>query len=306
MGSGRFDADDWKKYSRATNLNNKTREEIFASSLHPDLNPHGVKVRESRDSKDNPASTAIIIAQDVTGSMGMISEAMVKTGIPTLLDEIYKRKPVTDPHVLCAAIGDIDTDQAPLQITQFEADLRISKQLEKFYLEGNGGGNDHESYSLAWYFAAQHTSIDCFEKRGKKGYLFTIGDELPTGRLSANKIRHFLGDGPERDLTDDELLNMVSKQWEVFHILVMEGSFARWHKLEVVQAWNNLIGERSLKLSDHTKLAEVIVSAIQIREGADHDTVAGSWDGSTSLVVQHATKGITSYKTGSSGGVVSL
>lgn len=35
-----------------------------------------------------------------------------------------------------------------------------------------------ESYELAMYFMARHTSIDCYEKRGKRGYLFMIGDEL--------------------------------------------------------------------------------------------------------------------------------
>ena len=28
------------------------------------------------------------------------------------------------------------------------------------------------------YFMARHTSLDCHEKRGQRGYLFIIGDEL--------------------------------------------------------------------------------------------------------------------------------
>lgn len=73
----------------------------------------------------------------------------------------------------------------------FEADIRIARQLEKLWLEKGGGGNCCESYTLPWYFAALHTAIDWFEKRGQKGYLFTVGDELPT-YLPGTAITRFL------------------------------------------------------------------------------------------------------------------
>ena len=80
-----------------------------------------------------------------------------------MVEEILARKPVSDPHILCMGIGDVLCDQAPLQVTQFEADIRIAEQLEKLWLEKGGGGNSCESYNLPWYFAAMHTAIDCFE-----------------------------------------------------------------------------------------------------------------------------------------------
>jgi hypothetical protein len=294
MGSGRWDADDWKSYSTTRSYDTKSRAEIFESkSLNKDLSPKGVN-RESRDSNDNPNSTAIIIAQDVTGSMGMISEVMVRQGIPTLLKEIYDRKPVSDPHVMCAAIGDVEYDDAPLQVTQFEADIRISEQLEKFYLEGGGGGNCYESYALAWYFAAYHTSIDCFEKRGKKGYLFTIGDEEPTKCLTKEAVKGFIGDDLEVDVDMDSLLTLVSRKYEIYHIIVEEGSYCNRYPLKTREAWIKKLGQRAIRLKDHTKLAEVIVSLIQFNEGTEYDKVVGSWDGSTSLVVADSLKDLKS------------
>lgn len=305
MGSGRFDASTWGSFSTSRSYATKSRAEIFtASSIDASLNPHGIVTRESRDSADNPESTAIIIAQDVTGSMGMISEAMARKGVPTLVTEIYARKPVSDPHIMCMAVGDVECDRAPLQVTQFEADIRIAEQLEKFYLESGGGGNIYESYALVWYFAAKHTSCDCFEKRGKKGYLFTIGDEQPTGRLSKESIKQFLGSGPEKDVDMNELLTELSRKWEVFHVIAEEGSYARSHGDTVRSAWTNLIGQRALPLKDHTKLAEVIVSAIQVNEGTDADAVVASWDGTTGLVVRDAISELSTSV--ASGALVSL
>ena len=81
---------------------------------------------------------------------------------------------------------------------------------------------------------------------------------------------------------------MVSKMYHVFHVVVEEGSHARGHMTEVMRTWTDLLGQRVLKLSDHTKLSEVIVSAIQVVEGADKAAVAKSWSGTTSVVVSRA------------------
>ena len=56
----------------------------------------------------------------------------------------------------------------------------------------------------------------------------------------------------------------------------------------VMSSWTPLLGQRVLKLSDHKKLAEVVVSAIQVNEGNDADAVVSSWSGSTSVVVARA------------------
>ena len=72
--------------------------------------------------------------QDVTGSMGMIADALARKGLGTMVEEILARKPVSDPHIMCMGIGDVLYDRAPLQVTQFEADIRIAEQLEKLWL----------------------------------------------------------------------------------------------------------------------------------------------------------------------------
>ena len=287
MGSARWSSTDWTHYARSTA--HKSTEVVFAAHrMDPDLDPFGVALRESRDSDLNPASTAIIVGLDVTGSMGMIADALARQGLGTLVEEILARRPVSDPHILCAGIGDVVYDQAPLQVTQFEADIRIAQQLEKIWLEKGGGGNRCESYTLPWYFAALHTSIDCFEKRGKKGYLFTVGDEEPPHDLPASAIARFIGDRPQRDFSSQDLLTMVSRMYHVFHVIVEEGSHSRCNPDGIRNRWIDLLGQRVISISDHTKLAEVIVSAIEVNEGHDRDRVAQSWSQKTAEVVQRA------------------
>ena len=287
MGSSRWDPSDWKSYASVTST--KTVDKIFTKNeLAEELDPKGAKTRESRDSVLNPNSSAIIVGLDVTGSMGILADNLAKKGLGVLFEEILSRKPVPDPHIMVMGIGDAHYDRAPFQVSQFEADITITKWLEKLYLEHGGGGNHFESYNLPWYFAATHTAIDCFEKRGKKGFLFTVGDEEPPPSLLADHVAHVIGDTPQYDLNTHDLLAMVKRMYNVFHVIVEEGDYASNHPSETIGAWVDLLGQRAIRLSDHTKLAEVIVSVLEVEGGKSKDAVIGSWDGSTQVVVGHA------------------
>jgi hypothetical protein len=291
MGHGSWDAGAWSSYSTNKGYDKATHaKEIFKETkVNQMLDPKGVKIRESRDSVDNPNSTPIIVALDVTGSMGMVLKSMATTGLNTMVTSIHSKKPVSDPHVMCMGVGDVETDAGPLQVTQFEADLRIAEQLEKIWLEQGGGGNSYESYILPWYFAAFHTETDAFDKRGKKGYIFTVGDENPTPLLRADDLERVLGYKPQKDYHPKELLKLVSKKYEVFHIIVAEGSHYRSDGKTVMANWKGMLGQRALLLEDHTKMGELIISTMQVHEGSDPDDVAKAWgDKELSKVIHSA------------------
>lgn len=280
MGSGSWSNDDWKNYAVSNNYASaKSHTDIYKETkLNQMLDPKKAKLRESRDSKDNPLSTPIIVGLDVTGSMGSVLHQMATKGLNTLVTNIHEKKPVTHPHVMCMGIGDAETDQAPLQVTQFEADLRIAEQLEKIWAEGNGGGNSYEGYTLAWYFAAFHTAHDSIEKRNKKGYLFTVGDENPTPTLRRDDLERILGYRPEKDFSPKELLKAASKKYEVFHLMVAEGSHFRSDGKTVTENWKGMLGQRAILLEDHKKMGEVIISTIEVHEGKDAHDVAKEWN----------------------------
>lgn len=267
-----------------------TREVFTARGMKDYLNPNGVLLRESRDSEQNPQSTPIILGVDVTGSMGIIADRLVRQGLSTLIEGILDRQPVTNPHIMAMGIGDVFKDSAPLQVTQFEPDVRIIEQLTDVYLEGGGGGNAFESYDLPWYFAAQRTSTDCFEKRGKKGYLFTMGDELPPpDGLSRADIKHVFGNDDQRGYSASELLEMAEEKYQVFHIIIEQGNYARRELTNVKNKWRELLGGRAVLLSNYNYMSEVIIAIMEVAEGADPQDVVDSFqDRDVKEVVRHA------------------
>lgn len=291
MGGGTFDYGAYRTFASTTA--SKTTDQIYTSrNLHKSLDPKGVKVRESRDSDEHPDSTPIIVGIDVTGSMGILADALARDGLGTLFNGILERKPVPDPQVMFMAIGDANCDDAPLQVSQFESDNRIVEQLTNIWIERGGGGNGFESYNLPWYFAAFHTVHDRFEKRGKRGFLFTVGDEEAPGDLDEDQIEQFLGYRPEAVMTTKELLEHTQRFYDVYHIIVEEGSHAQLHPARVKESWRKLLGERAVSLSDHTKLAETIVSLIEVAQGVDAEESARRWGGAAGDAVLRAVRGV--------------
>jgi hypothetical protein len=296
MGGGSYTDKDWSKFSTSRGYHDPktTVDDIYKKTgLDADLDPKNFTVRESVDGDDNPESTPIIIGLDVTGSMSPVLESMARKGLKTICEEIYKRNPVTNPHICTLGIGDMACDRAPFQATQFEADIRIFEQLEKLFLEGGGGGNDHESYTLAWYFARYRTKTDSFSKRGRKGFIFTIGDEEITPVLKADLLRHFMGGEDNKGISCQEMFDITFPEWNIFHIIIKEGWHASSYYNEVKSSWEKVIGtQRVLPLDDHTKAGEVIVSTMEVASGKAIDEVVNSWNGDTSVVVGSAIRSL--------------
>lgn len=287
MGGSRFDYGTYKTYATTRSLNadgtKRLNDQLYdRRRIDSTLDPRNIKLRESRDSEANPNSTPIILGLDVTGSMGSIAVKFATKIIGDLMVDVYEHEYVSDPHIMFMGIGDVYSDSAPLQVSQFEADIRISTELDKLWLEGGGGGNNNESYTLPWYFAANYISADAIEKRGKKGYLFTFGDECIPGDLSASDLAKIFGkDQPSQQsrISTKELFDEVSKNWNVFHVVIEEGSYASRALPRVVNSWYNVLGNRTLRLDNYNYLKDVIIAAIRVAEGVDpEDVIAESGD----------------------------
>lgn len=307
MGSGTWSSDAYMHLRSSNNYASKSVNQIFtSSSMHKDLNPFGISFRESRDSDEHPESLAISVFLDVTGSMGRIPEIIVREKLGPLMDTIIKHG-VQHPQVLFGAIGDHISDRSPLQVGQFESEaVKLAEWLTKFHLEGNGGGQSLESYLMAWLFAGRHCSIDCFEKRSQKGFLFTIGDEGVWDSIDAHSLERFLGYKDSEGVTAQQLLAEAQRTHHVFHIHINEASHRNDSK--VFNQWRNLIGERFIVLDDYNAIGELIASTVAVVHGIDLKTVTSSFDSRTALVVNTALSNVGSSvaKTGSNSGIAQI
>ena len=250
---------------------NVPAQQVFRQqACHPLMNPKGVRARESRDSADHPSSIGIVFALDVTGSMGVIPRLLATEQLPKFMKVLGDCK-VIDPQLLFMAVGDATCDRAPLQVGQFESTAQLMDQwLTWSYLEGGGGGGGQESYELALYFLAQHTEMDCWVKRKKRGYLFMTGDELPYPMLSKHVVEAIIGDKLDDDLKVEEIIAELAKTIVPFFVIP---DFERRKRCEA--RWRELLGDHVLCMESPQDVCFVTSGAISLSEGfvADLDAL---------------------------------
>ena len=239
MGSGGWTRASFTSYSKTKGMSVDSTGSITGSyhaqemfkqrEIAPGLNPYGV-FRECCDSEEHPNTIPVILALDVTGSMGSAAVEVAKK-LNVVMTRLYEK--IKDVEFLIMGIGDLAYDYAPIQASQFESDIRIAEQLDQIYFEGGGGGNGYESYTAAWYFGVRHTELDCW-KRGKRGILITMGDEalnpyLPIDGYRGKGLKASTGDNLEKDVETKDLYDEAVKKFDIYHLAVNDQHTAYKH-----------------------------------------------------------------------------
>lgn len=266
MGYGEysFEAHQAITQSRAA----QPQASVFSrNDCDPAMNPRGVRFRESRDSAEHPASVGIVLALDVSGSMGEIPHQLATRTLPTFMESVSTVLP--DPQVLFIAFGNAYADRSPLQVGQFESEAGlIDRWLSATHLEGGGGGRG-ESYDLAMYFAARHTSMDCLEKRQKKGYFFMTGDEVPFTFLPAATVSGQIGDSLQQPIPAHELVTELLRSFHAFFV-IPDAKRA----IDCGPTWRQLFAERCVVLETAEDTAVACALLVGIQEGVLKDREA--------------------------------
>ncbi len=162
-------------------------------------------------------------------------------------------------------IGDSRGDRAPLQVGQFESgDSELDMWLTRTWLEKGGWGNGGESYAWAWWFAANRCKTDHYEKRGKRGFIFTVGDDN-CHDIGASEFQEVLGITQE-GMTAEELFQQARKQWHVYHFCLERNAGSAW--------WKKFCGEHAISVTDYKQIPALMA-----------DIVAKHSDGGQSAVV---------------------
>jgi hypothetical protein len=268
MGSGRWSTDAYEaaeRYRSATGRSAFAYSDEGARAVHPQLDPRKAQMRESRDSDEHPRSTAIAVLFDVTGSMGHVPRQL-QTRLPELFELLLNRGYATDPQIMFGAIGDATCDRVPLQIGQFESDNRMDDDLGRIVLEGGGGGQRTESYELAMYFMARRTDLDCVNRRGRRGYLFIIGDEMPYGFVKPAEVRRVIGDDIAEPIPVGAMVAELTQTYNVYFILPAGASYAG--DQQILSYWRRLLGPNVIELDDLAAVSETIALTVGLGENA--------------------------------------
>ncbi len=271
MGGTNYSASDYDDRARdraargssGFDYHDKITSGKAVAACHDALNPKGA-TRECRDSTVHPEAVPIIVLLDVTGSMSEVPK-IVQRNLPKLMSLLIRRGYVDHPAILVGAIGDCHGDAAPLQVGQFESGIEIDNDITRLYLEGGGGGSNHESYELALYWVARHTVSDHWEKRQKRGYLFVVGDELPYDPVDRRDVHRIIGDTIEANVPTADIVAEVQRRYETFYVL--PNMTSGFNDDSVRSRWRGLLGQNFLLLNQPEAICELIATQIGVGEG---------------------------------------
>ena len=270
MGYGSYSAADWQKLKNSRKLSNgQTVGEVFKrTECNPKMDPKFIGTRECFDSEEHPNTTPIVVGLDVTASMGYLAVELATGALNELITKLYSTGAVEDPALMCAAYGDFQ-DKSPLQVTQFESDIRIAEQLLELYFENGGSGQVVPT--CLWEFLARHTNIDAIRKRNQKGFLFTIGDQANIRSTSVGAtIERVIGDALPGEVTRESLLKEVEASFHVFHIMIGRENMGN---AELLPGHCMVLDRESTAC-----LPEIIISTIQLQKGEAREDVLSRWD----------------------------
>ena len=267
MGGGVFTCSSFANYSTSVGKSYDTLsgritsgQEFKSSRIDEGLDPKKFTIRECVNSDEHPNTIPVILALDVTGSMGGACMETAKA-LGVIVTNLYKK--FKDVEFCIMGIGDLDYDRAPIQMSQFESDVRIAVALDKIFMEHGGGGNAFESYTAAWYMGLKHTKLDCFDKQGRKGIIITMGDEPLNPYLPVRELNNAVNESEQADVNTPELYNEVSKKFDIFHIAVDSDMCCyRRYKNDIEDSWGQQLGDR-LKVSTINGLGDTIEKCIE-------------------------------------------
>lgn len=267
MGSGSFTEHAYASYSVANDrtydaaTGRVSGQSFRQRNFDKSLNPRYFDLRECVNSEEHPNTIPVILALDVTGSMGDACRETVNT-LGVIMTNLYKK--FDDIEFCIMGIGDLAYDAAPIQMSQFESDVRIAESLDKVWLEKGGGGNDYESYTAAWYMGLFKTKLDCFDKQNRKGIIITMGDEPMNPYLPIEELNNALGGkvSAQGPLESKDLYEAASKKFDIFHIAVNDNKNCyRIYYKSIEQSFGQLLGNH-LKVSTIQELAKTIEDCI--------------------------------------------
>lgn len=269
MGGGYYESDAHEErqvYSSAAApaasggyaFSQEAAQVLAQTEIHSDCDPYG---RQLICRNKSP----IIVALDVTGSMGNWSK-IIYDKLPMLFGQLMLQNYLDDPAICFAAVGDANSDQAPLQVCEFAQGAALDDWVSKLWLEGGGGGQNHETYELAGYFFQNKIIYDGCEGKpflfftGDEGFYPVVLEEYITAYVDSN-------DAGCGNVPAETLFKELRRKYHVF--LLHRPFFDPELDRQLRAKWESVIGgEHIFELDDPKAVVDVILGAVALVSGS--------------------------------------
>lgn len=218
---------------------------------------------KNRKIKSN-CQSPLVFAFDVTGSMGDLPK-VIYDKMPMIAGQLAMQKYLEDSQISLAAIGDVESDSAPIQICDFSQTKFLDEWLQRLWLEGGGGGQGVESYEMTAYFYAY-----CYRASNAQTPIFIFtGDEGFRNSLPKAQLTDHFGGSPEGTNATSVFTELKKKfKGNVFMILPTFTSGGA-HQGKHFQRWQEALGsENIILLEDKRAIADIALGLIAIAGGS--------------------------------------
>ena len=206
--------------------------------------------------------SAIVYAFDVTGSMGSLPK-IIFDKMPMIAGQLVMNQYLKDPMMSLAAVGDVYSDDAPLQVCDFAAAREMDGWLKRIWIEGNGGGQHYESYEFMAYYYAYLCDVSEVEMP----FVLFTGDEGFYENLNGSELNKRFG-GEHKDTTATKVFEDLKKKFKG-NVFLIHKQYNASYNTEIVREWRRVLGEgRVIDLPDDLAIADVTLGVFALGSGS--------------------------------------
>jgi hypothetical protein len=235
----------------------KAEEIMSRSNIDKDLLPKGRRIVSQ-------AKNPIVNSYDVTSSMDSLPLIIVDKA-PLIVGQIVENGYLKDPEFSLAAIGDVRSDSAPMQVCDFCRPRKLDDWLKRIWRENGGGGNGGESYEMMAYFYARYCDIP----KAEVPFFLITGDEHFRDTLSASVLRKHFG-GEHETVDAQQIFDELKKKFMGNVFLIHRPCAERQdqNETDVIRQWREALGdEHVILLTEDKAIADVTLGIFAIMTG---------------------------------------
>jgi hypothetical protein len=209
------------------------------------------------------AKSPIVYSFDVTGSMGNLP-MIIFDKMPLIAGSIGENGYLDDPQMSVAAIGDIQGDQAPIQVGDFALLRNMDDWLKRVWREGGGGGQHFESYEMMAYYYA----FMCDLPNAVTPFFLITGDEGFRERLYKSDLERHFG-GKHETISAEDVFAALKKKFKG-NVFLIHRTYSRpTENAEIIAMWKTTLGkERVVHLGSDQSIADVTLGLFAVMSGS--------------------------------------